>query len=382
MTIQIRRTGSNEYGRFLKVLFCGFPGSGKTLISSTFPNPFYASAEGGLMSIADRNIPYAEVKSGDDLLRIKNALDQPPDVREHLLGFKVDTLVIDTIDEVQRILVRERLEETKKETLQLQDWGWLGEQMQAIIRGLRNLDLNVVMNCHMKTTEDSETGKMMFKPQMQGAISDQLPAFVDLSLLLRTQTAVKVVDGEAKKSTERVLQTFPDSQHPWIKDRSGKLPMEIPVDFATDYQRIVDFVFGGIDKLQNPEPTDMGEPEPQPTVVDIPDLEPTSGDMVLNNPGEPEVPKPNGPALPQQRAARKKKEVVPEPPLEMVAQAEIAMPEAPMDVPPPIQNPGTPELPACTECGSIVESGDQADLSRIRFRKILCRPCFTNAKRK
>lgn len=43
--MKIRRTGADDYGKYVKALICGEPGSGKTLISSTFPNPLYASAE-------------------------------------------------------------------------------------------------------------------------------------------------------------------------------------------------------------------------------------------------------------------------------------------------------------------------------------------------
>jgi ribosomal protein S14 len=38
------------------------------------------------------------------------------------------------------------------------------------------------------------------------------------------------------------------------------------------------------------------------------------------------------------------------------------------------------ELPDCSSCGNKVESVDQADLSRIRFREILCKTCHTARK--
>lgn len=382
MSIEIRRTGSVDYGRYLKVLICGNPGVGKTLISSTFPNPLYASAEGGLMSIADRGIPYIDIRTSDALLSIKTTLDQSPDVREKMFGFPVDTLVVDTIDEIQRILIRERIVETKKESLQLQDWGWLGEQMQALIRGLRNLEMNVVLTCHLKETTDAETGKVFFKPQMQGAMGDQLPAFVDLALLLRSQSVVQIVEGEARRSTVRVLQTYQDAQHTWIKDRSGKLPPEMSVDFHTDYKRLSEAVFSGIADLGDPESTSLPGPTlvhttPSPsapaeadrptslTVVGSPDIQQqTAG---------PPVPKPDGPLLPKERAA--KKEVNDQPAvLEMQVQEEAPAPE-------PASEPEVPAL-TCESCSGTIESQDQADLSRIRFRKMLCRSCFSASKRK
>lgn len=317
------------------------------------------------MSIADRNIPYVDIRSSDGLLRIKNALDQPAPVRESMFGFPIETLVVDTIDEIQRILIRERLEETKKESMQLQDWGWLGEQMQAIVRGLRNLELNVVLTCHLKETTDAETGKMYFKPQMQGAIGDQLPAFVDLALLLKAQSAVTIVDGEARRTTNRMLQTYPDAQHIWIKDRSGKLPQEIPVDFSTDYKRIAELVFGGIEDLQSTPSVELREP----TLVGAAAAPAAAAPAPLPEPTPVITP--------------------PSPPLEAV---EDPMPlPKPLPTPIPVENPPAPKAEAaveektaltCESCKNTVESQDQADLSRIRFRKILCKPCFSAAKRK
>jgi hypothetical protein len=351
--IKVQRTGASDYGRFIKALICGSPGAGKTLISSTFPNPMYASAEGGLMSIADRNIPYVKVESSHDLLAVKHAVDQVPAVREQLLGFPVDTVVIDTIDEVQRILIRERLEETKKDSMSLPDWGWLGEQMQAIIRGFRNLDLNVVFTCHMKEVQDNDSGRVWFEPGLQGAISKQISAYVDLALLLRSQTRTKVIDNTATQVQERMLVTRPDVAHEWVKDRSGKLPTEIEVNFLDDYDRLADLIFGKIDLLPVQEPVVIATPaeDPEPTVVEEPVAAPVVMENVVNEVvGQPRV----VPVLPNNSTVNV---------------------EAPL-----LSAEKTEEVRVCDECG--VEVGaDQADLSKIRFRKVLCREHHASMKR-
>lgn len=360
--IKVQRTGAQDYGRYIKALICGNPGAGKTLISSTFPNPIYASAEGGLMSIADRNIPYVKVESSHDLLAIKHAVDQVPSVRQELLGFPVDTVVIDTIDEVQKILIRERLEETKKDSMTLPDWGWLGEQMQAIIRGFRNLDLNVVFTCHMKETQDNDSGRVWFEPGLQGAISKQISAYVDLALWLRNQTRTKVIDNATAVVQERQLVTRPDIAHDWVKDRSGKLPPEIDVNFVDDYQRLHDLIFANIvleegasvevaaptTVVDSPAPPEAKEPDP----VAAPEggqaaPEPSS------TPAETPVSVPNGKAVQRETALAEDVETVLTPPKEQKT---------------------------CTECGEPV-SDDQADLSKIRFRRVLCREHHVAMKR-
>ncbi len=243
--MQVKRTGQAEYGLYIKALLCGEPGSGKTLLSSTFPNPIYASAEAGLMSVADRGIPYVEITSSTELLQMRMGLTQPPDVREKMFDAPVDTVIIDTIDEVQRILIRERLEAEKKDKLSLPDFGWLGGQMEAIIRGFRNLDMNVIFTCHVKETRDDEMGKIVYKPQLQGAICDQITGMVDLALVLQSRSINQIDGKENRRVTKRFAQTFPDSQHPWVKDRSGKLPDEVELTFDDDFDRIHTAIYGG-----------------------------------------------------------------------------------------------------------------------------------------
>lgn len=360
--IKVQRTGAHDYGRYIKALICGNPGAGKTLISSTFPNPLYASAEGGLMSIADRNIPYVKVETSHDLLAIKHAVDQMPSVREELLGFPVDTIVIDTIDEIQRILIRERLEETKKDSMTLPDWGWLGEQMQAIIRGFRNMDLNVVFTCHMKEVQDNDSGRVWFEPGLQGAIGKQISAYVDLALWLRSQTRTKIVDNTTAVVQERQLITRPDLAHEWVKDRSGKLPPEVDVNFEDDYQRLHDLIFGGISlpvqesrEVVADEPTVVVPPTPDPPREPVSVAAPEGGQAAPEPsaaPAETPVSVPNGKAVQRETVAENVETVL------------------------------TPskESKVCSECGEDV-SDDQADLSRIRFRKILCREHHLAQKR-
>lgn len=249
MAIQTKTTGIAEYGQYMKALFCGDPGSGKTLTSSTFPNPYYISAEGGLMSIARKFLPFHELKNSEELREILKALQQEPDVRAKLLGVpgRVDTIVVDTIDEVQKIFMRERLGGEKSESFKLQDYGWLAEKLEGVIRAFRNLPMNVVFTCHLKESRDEESGIVSYRPGLVGRTVEYLPASCDLNFALLTRTDTVVVDGKAKKEIVRFMQTYRDSKYPWVKDRSGRLPMEFPINFEDDYQRLFDLIYGDID---------------------------------------------------------------------------------------------------------------------------------------
>lgn len=374
MTLEIRRTGAVDYGRYTKALICGEPGSGKTLISSTWPHPFFASAEGGLMSIADRNVPYTEVRSMEDLVRIKNSLDQPSSVREEIFGFPVETVVIDTIDEVQQIMIRERVKNERIESMRLADWNWLNEQMSSLIRGFRNLDIHVVFTCHVKETSDSESGKTWVKPGLQGGITDKIAAYVDFALLLKSNLRTEVIGDEAQRVMKRELQTFPDPLHPWIKDRSGRLPQELEVNFEDDFERINQLVFGDV-QLPEHEVSELNDNvQPKEEIAEQPTITEAVPAPSVDTPPEPEkTPEPEPvPELPQEEA--------------------VARPEEPDE-----SEPGKPRnsLPDgvepkdlghgvnifCTVCGNELEAEKQADLSRIRHRRILCKPCFASYKR-
>lgn len=399
MTLKIRRTGATDYGQFTKVLICGAPGAGKTLLSSTWPNPFYASAEGGLMSIADRGIPYTDVRTISDLLMIKTVLDSKKEVIEETLGFPVETVVIDTIDEIQRILIRERLEEIGKDTLAFPDWNFVSEQMAAIVRGFRNLPMHVIFTCHLKEVSDNETGRTFYKPQIQGGYGDQISANVDLALLLKTTTKTEMIDNKAEKVTRRILQTVPDLAHEWIKDRSGKLPSEIEIDFQTDFERINDFIFGG-PKLKE---TDIRE-----VIVELPELKPiksaaeaavrpvrrTAARAVATPLSEAPAPTP---AVAPSRPARTP--VAPtEATLDAPATLTVAEPAAEESKQVDgilVKNPdkfmpdkkiklnckdhGTDIY--CQSCGDEIETVQRSELSMVRFRQFLCDKCYDAKKR-
>lgn len=370
MTLKIKRTGASEYGQYIKALITGDPGAGKTLISSTFPNPLFASAEGGLMSLAQRNIPYIDVKSSTDLLAIKASLQQPVSVQKEILGMEIETIVIDTIDEVQKMLIRERLKDTHKDSMELRDWGWLGEQMQLIISEFRNLDMNVVMTCHLREQSDGDSGAVWIEPGLQGAIGKQIAGYFDISAVLVSRTNVAVVDGNTVKTQVRTLKTFPEARFSWLKDRSGQLPPDFQVDFETDYVRMHELIYGKLASLPQssetvvkavvadtvaeavaetaPEPVAAPEPTPSPDLAESP-----VPDLVMTVEEEP--------------VSEVAVEIQPEPEIPSPAFGQTGPAEA-------------SEQP-CVECGVAV-TGDQVDLSNIRFRKVLCREHFLAAKRK
>lgn len=425
MTLTVKRAGPNDYGTWVKALIAGEPGAGKTRTASTWPGVLYADAEGGQLSVTDRQPPSISIDSTSVLTELHGVLTQKPAVREKMLGLDVQTVVIDTLDEIARLLIRERLASEHKESMAIQDWGWLGDRLRDLVRGWRNLDMNVLFLVHVKAQEDSETGRVTYKPSIQGAMGDELAAYVDLAVLLRARPTATVVEGKNVRVIQRFLQTYPDAQFPWVKDRSGRLPMDFPINMNDDYERLRQYIFGtrtlagelqemhgelsgGVMAPERPSvvpQTNPGGPrKPPPPPVQAPPMGPDPEPEAAAPPveqtvvqtedaaaGTAEVPPAEPPVtqevvtevLPESESlAQPEPEQVPEPP-EPVAEA----PTEP--APPPLSTNGNGAAPTggleewqiCESCGNQIETKDHGDLSFIRFKTRLCRSCFAERKK-
>ncbi len=356
MAIEVKFAGTQDYGTSVKMLVVGEPGAGKTRTTSCWPDPFILNADAGLMSVADRQTPNVTITDSKQIKEILDILQAGPSAVKAQLGIPVKTVVIDTLDEVARMLVRERLKSERSEAMKIQDWGWLGDQLRVMVRAFRNLDLNVIFNVHAKSQEDSETGRTFIKPGIQGAMGDEIAGYVDVAVLLQARPIVKVVKGENVREISRFMQTYPDPMHGWIKDRSGRLPQEFPINFNDDYSRLDSYMFSHIRAAQKVE-TDA-------TIADLKEI----AAKVSPEPA-PVVEETKPQAQVETEVEVKGVEPAPEPMIPTGAQ------EGTFDRSPNAVSADCPHGLGCTI------DKDMADLSFIRYRKRLCRPCFAEAKK-
>lgn len=114
------------------------------------------------------------------------------------------TVVLDSITEVQR-RCKANLAGTKQ--MQIQDWGSLLNQMDAIIRGFRDLKLlsNTIVCVVFIAETRQENGK--WRPYMQGQISVSLPYWVDICGYLYAEATPDPSDanGQATINVRRLL---------------------------------------------------------------------------------------------------------------------------------------------------------------------------------
>lgn len=370
MAITIKKTGRSEYGQYIKALIYGAPGAGKTLFGSTAKDCLFINLEAGLMTLHSRGVDYTDAQSPEDLHEILIHLRQP----SH--GYK--TVVIDTLDELQKVLIASRLKKERKEQMTLQDWGFVGEQMQKVLRAYRNLPMNVIFLCHSSTEVDSENGGMAEKPALQGAVKDQVAGFVDLAAHIQATT---VKEGDKQGEIVRVLRFQPSTRYPHVKDRSGKLPGFYKLNLETDFQDIYDLIYGDTTSIAESEErtvvvhAPVATEAPEATVPDDVPPPPTRGRTAKRVAVEEEL-KEESPKLTSAHGpVTKTVKVVPAVERETEdAKALVTKVLGGTEV-----TQSTPTF-QCKECGTEVDE-DLADLSKIRHRKVLCKTHFAAAKK-
>ena len=343
-------TGVDEYPTHLRMLVAGHSGSGKTRLAAGFPNPIFADARAGLMSVADRGVPFVRLTCAADLLELRLALDCSPEERREKFGHDVDTLVLDTLDEFQRVLLAERLLSEKRSETTISDYGWLGQRMHTIFEGLMSLPLHVVVNCHLKDITEGE-GQLFVKPGLVGAFTDQVHQYMDFSLLLQSRhwgsppELVEELGGDdpvvefPEDNTQLTyLRTYQDGVYEWVKDYSGTLPPEFVVNFTDDFTRLYELVT-------------------QKRLT----LSPSGTKTIVTDEGE--VPHRTGTTAHQIKETKvkaQKLKIDKSGPRVLTAEFEGGVTDTP-----------------CTDCEKLVENQDRLDLSKIRYRVPLCTECFT-----
>lgn len=214
---------------YVKILVFGDSGNGKTKLIATAPNPIIISAEAGLMSISDTDIPVIEVNTIEDVY----------DAYEYVTSEECDkyeTICLDSISEVAEVMLTEY---KKKQKDGRAAYGLLNDDMLSLIRAFRDIKgKHVYFTGKQARIEDSATGIAKYKCMLPGkTLTQQLPYLFDEILCLHI--------GEDEDENEyRYIQTQPSITHD-SKDRSGKLDNPERPDLGYIFNKITR---GGKDK--------------------------------------------------------------------------------------------------------------------------------------
>lgn len=206
MAINLKSTlGVSANG--VKILVYGPAGAGKTSLITTLPNPIILSAEAGLLSIAQDDVPYIDVTSMDTLREAYTWLTESDEAK------KFDSVALDSISEIGEVVLNYEKKIAKDPR---QAYGALQEQMTDMIRSFRDLPgKHVYFTAKCEKSQD-EQGRLLYAPGMPGSkLAQQLPYFFDEVFALR-------LERDEQGIVQRALMTNSDGL--WqAKDRSGRL---------------------------------------------------------------------------------------------------------------------------------------------------------------
>jgi len=230
MAIKLTSTREALKNNGIKVTVYGAAGAGKTRLCATTGEPtVIISAEAGLMSLRNFDIPVIEVASIDDVIEAYQFISTSAE------GKQFSWVCLDSISEIAEVVLAAEKKLTKDPR---QAYGALQERMYELIRAFRDLpEKNVYFSAKMamekiELTETRAAGaittnvvtgtRMSYAPSLPGAkLGQALPYFTDLIFPMR-------IEHDADGNPSRWLQTQADDTYV-AKDRSGcLLPFEEP----------------------------------------------------------------------------------------------------------------------------------------------------------
>lgn len=191
----------------LKINVYGQAGAGKTSLIPTLPDPVILSAEGGLLSIADSNLPFIEINSMDTLREAYSWLTTSAEADQ----FK--SVALDSISEIAEVCLHNEKVKNKDPRAA---YGEMQSTMAEAIRLFRDIPgKHIYMTAKLNKSQD-EMGRMLYAPSMPGQKAGQaLPYQFDVVAAMR-------IEKDAEGVVQRALMLESDGL--WqAKDRSGKL---------------------------------------------------------------------------------------------------------------------------------------------------------------
>lgn len=272
MSITVNIAGAKDISPHIRMLLAGAENAAMTRFYLSAPDVLVALLAAPTVPLALSGAKYVTITSEDDLRALKVALEGTPEEREEKFGFPVKTLIIDSLDELQRIMLVARMAKEKRMETVSEDWTWISNRLNRIYTGLNGLDLNIISLTHLAQVHESTA----IKPNIQGAFVTQVHKYVDYALLLDSfEEVAEPEEVVVKSSTEEVvleyptkvtktLITAPTQIASWIHDDTGTLPRFLDLTFEDDFATIVAYR----ETLVAPESDSVVvDPEPEPVVA-------------------------------------------------------------------------------------------------------------------
>ncbi len=222
----------------IKALIYGPSGSGKTTFAGSMQRKVKTlglSAESGLLSLQNIRddkgalipIEYIKIEKFEDMEAVYAEL--------HHGKFKhYEGVFIDSLTEIQKTCKDFILAKTKKEDMEMRDWGTLAMKIERMVRAFRDLPKHLVVTAAEDMKADKLTGEVRALPDLQGSVQTQLPYYFDEVFYAYSK---EVGEGDERRIRHHILTR--NSGKYLGKDRSGRLP---PVIIDPDFGKVFDLI--------------------------------------------------------------------------------------------------------------------------------------------
>lgn len=187
-------------------LVYGLSGAGKTYLCSTLPKPLIVSAESGLRTLQNFDIPFVEVKSFEDVVDFYTWATTSEEAKQF------ETICFDSISEIAEIILQNEKQSVKDAR---QAYITMGDKIQTLIRMFRDLPFNTYFTAKIDRVQD-EMNNLYYAPSIPGSKAAQgLPYYFDEVFALQMQQ-------DEQGNMVRYIQTQNNGRYN-CKDRSGTL---------------------------------------------------------------------------------------------------------------------------------------------------------------
>lgn len=217
MAIKIQQTSEIEF-QGVKCIVYGGAGVGKTRLCATAPKPLILSAEQGLLSLSEVDVPFIEISTLADLDEAYNY------IKKNNQG-QWETIALDSLSEIAEVLIARELPNHKDAR---QAYGVLANAMIPMLKKFRDLkNVNTIFTCKKIDIQNEDTGSVTTELFLPGKVmSNQVPYLVDELFYM-----------DLDRKSIPWLQTKP-KRGVFAKDRSGALNPE--GEYAKDASSVPD----------------------------------------------------------------------------------------------------------------------------------------------
>lgn len=226
MTIKLQSTNTIATRQGVKALVYGPSGAGKTRSIASLPRPVIFSAESGLLSLRQYNLPYIVIETYAQMVEAYNWITKSNEAKQF------DTAALDSLSEIAEVVLAD-LKSKHKDPRKA--YGEVQDTMLSMIRDFRDLpQKHVYFSAKEESVKDGLTGAMTYRPAMPGTkLPEQIPYYFDEVLRLTVYPD--------PNNPQTHLRAFQTAASPGVvaKDRSGTLDFWEPPNLGEVFQKIM-----------------------------------------------------------------------------------------------------------------------------------------------